>query len=140
MYVLVAVSEKARSRAEKRHQLLLAQILQLREPLEEDMADSALQVMKEHQEKGLILHSIVGDGGNSIVISATAEREINSEVLAGKELALTMMKYGLPYRHMKTSSLEREGISSVLLEIRMRNHEFSDIIPEPVYVWSNRTS
>jgi len=135
---IAAVSEKARSQAETRQQLL-DQMLKLREPLDGDMANSALQVMKEHQEHGLILHSIVGDGGNSIVISATAERNINSDVPAGKELALKLMKYGWPYCHVKNSSLGREGISSVLLESRLRNHEFSDIIASPVYVWSTKT-
>jgi hypothetical protein len=97
----VAVPEVARSQAEKREELL-AQMLKLSPPLEEEMADRALQVMKEHQEKGLILHSIVGDGGSSIAISATAEQTIGPDVPAGTELALKMMKQGWPARHVKT--------------------------------------
>ncbi len=89
---LGAVSEKARSQAAKREELL-AKMLQLSPPLEEGMAGSALQVMEAYKKRGLILrlHSIVDDGGSSVVISATAEQRINRDVPAGTDLALKMM-------------------------------------------------
>ena len=131
----VSVSEEDRSQTEKREKLL-AQMLE--KGLNSDMADNALQVMKAHQERGLILNSIVGDGGFSIAISATAERSINSDVSAGTQLALKISKEGWPVRHLKNSSLGREGIVTGLLEERLHNQEFADIIPRPVYVWSEK--
>ncbi len=76
----------------------------------------------------------MGDGGYSVVISATAEQIINRDVPAGSELALKMMKQGWPARHLKNTSLGREGISSVLLESRLLQQEFSDFLPMSVYV------
>ncbi len=49
---LGAVSEKARSQAAKREELL-AKMLQLSPLLEQDMAGSALQVMEAHQKEDL---------------------------------------------------------------------------------------
>ena len=134
---LAADSEETRSQKAKREELL-AQMLGQHPPLAEEMAPHALQIMQDHQEEGLVLDSIVGDGGFSVVIKATASRAINADVPPGTEVALKVLKEGVPLRHLKNASLIREGLTMIKLEARLRQKEFGNLFPKPVYVWSNK--
>jgi hypothetical protein len=104
--------------------------------LERNMAPHARKILEEHQKKGLELHSVVGVGGSSVVISATAKWEINPSVPAGKQVALKLSREGVS--DIKNHSLAREGINIALLETRLARAEFGDIIPDPVFLWNSK--
>ena len=106
--------------------------------MDQRMVPHALKIMEEHQKKGLSLHSVVGAGGSSLVISATAKRNINQWVPEGTKVALKLSREGVPVDNIKNHSLAREGMNIVLLENRLERAEFGDIIPAPRFVWSSK--
>ena len=135
-YEAVAAAE-AGPEATKRKELL-AQMRAADLPLQERMGTHALKILEEHQRKGLTLHSVVGAGAFSIVISATAEQTINAFVPKGTRVALKLSREGVSADHVRNCSLAREAMNTTLLETRLQHKEFGDIIPEPVYVWDSR--
>lgn len=134
---LASESEETKSKKAKREELL-AGMLKLCPPLASEMADHAMQIMQEHQDAGLMLDSIVGDGGFSVVIKATALSAINAYVPPGTDTALKIAKEGCPIRHLKNTSLIRQGICMIRQECRLRQQEFANIVTKPVYVWSTQ--
>ena len=102
-----------------------------------NMAPHALKIMEAHQKKGLILHSVLGAGAFSIVISCTADRSISPHVHAGTRVALKLSKEEVLEGDITQHSLAREGVNMALLERRLERSVFADIIPAPVFVWTD---
>ena len=130
-------AEAAGPDAAKREELLRSLI---GKGLNQKMAPHALKIMEEHQKKGLRLHSVVGAGGSSLVIYATAEREISSSVPNATKVALKLSREGQHVEHIRNHSLSREGINIILLGTRLQRAEFGDIVAKPVYVWDSRSA
>jgi hypothetical protein len=117
---------------------LLADMLACSPPLQLRMATAALKIMEEHQKRGLRLHSVVGAGTSCIVISATAERKINSSAPAGTKVALKLSRKAQPVEHVRDHSLASGAMNTILLQTRLQQKEFRLIVPSPVYVWNER--
>jgi hypothetical protein len=92
------VAEGADPDADKREELLA---IMFTKGLEKKMANHALKIMQEPQKKGLLLHSVVGAGGSSLAISATAVRDIHPLVSEGSRIALKISIRGVPSNHIK---------------------------------------